>query len=283
MRIQYVSDLHVDENMNHSLDRKIKPIEGSKILVVAGDIAHGFYHGKEGFIANFAECKPQKMEKIRKKIEYLDAYFHENWEHVVYCYGNHDFYHGNLPVDYFGHTQDIGTLRFICSPLFSELNEQEILQQNKLPESCRFMDLQWIYQRQEEEGSGLKSIKRGIMAREYVAYHHNCVKYIKDQLAALPEGMKAVVVTHHLPLDKCIEAKYRNSGCNQFFCNNLDHVFVENPDKIAAWLHGHSHGPQEFHAYGAVVARNPIGYLEYGEGRSYQNQVIEIPKSSTVE
>ena len=108
MRVQIVSDIHLDEEKGYNVRNCVRNDFNADVIVIAGDIAHGYYHNA--------------YEQDKKKIvEGTMNYFRKNWKKVVVSYGNHDFYHGTLPNNYFGHVQIINDVFFVCSPMFSNI------------------------------------------------------------------------------------------------------------------------------------------------------------------
>jgi Icc-related predicted phosphoesterase len=252
MKIQYVADIHANHPLNHlRFQKMIRNEHNAEVLVVAGDISDGLFHDKDnpdGAIGGYEAM----------------AYFKKNWKHVVHCWGNHDFWYGRLPSRYAGHTRDLGNLRFISTPLFSLLDKKTEQYQNRAIH--KFPDLRLIH---SENGPG-------ITCAEYNHYALRCRAYLEKQLVQLPADRRAVVVTHHLPLMRCIAEEYRSSDYNTFFANDLEDLIQKHHPKIAAWIHGHAHEPQERQVHGVKIVRNPLGYLQHGEGGNYANRILEI-------
>lgn len=271
--IQYMSDIHADENYDFDIKKMLVKDPRADVLVMAGDFAHGWSHGMSG-----ASGKSYSDKRIHKKC--LEVYDHimSTWGeggNVIWCDGNHDFYHGPLPNEY-GYVKDFSgsvfhgansDIRFIVSPLFSRLSPEEILMESTRLSYNKWVDLRFI-----------KSVDTGekLAASEYSVFHTRCLDFISSELERVPEGRKAVVVTHHLPSVKCVEDMHKGCSSNRFFASDLDWVFEKYGKSMAAWIHGHSHSAQEIEINGVPVVRNPLGYLCYGEGKDFSIKTIEV-------
>lgn len=258
MKIQYASDLHLDHAINRErLPELLFNEHGADVLVLAGDFGGGCFHGD--MLPDNYRQNVSHYNKFLKKAR-------QNWKHVVCCWGNHDMWHGCLPVDYFGHIYDIGNVRFICTPLFSQIPLARMLSEDMKP-------LKWFDLRQIESPYG-----GNIKCHEYNHYNDRCLDWLRKQLEALPEDMSkhAVVVSHHLPLQECVSLNYRGDPDNVFFSNDLSKLIDWHQENLRFWIHGHSHDVHELDVYGVKVVRNPIGYLKYSEGKDYKNRYLEI-------
>jgi predicted phosphodiesterase len=236
-RIQYLSDLHLEYYRGSvpKVDRllqKIIPI--APICVLAGDIGYPF----DETYAHF-------LQGIAKK-----------FEQVVLIHGNHEYYqvHGNkgrsmeeiiektreicfkLPNVHFltDSWWDYNGTRFIGSTLWSELNDPLYL----------VSDAQMI---------GEFSVP---LWNELHATHKQWLDCAITE--AETDGMKAVVVTHHLPSMEFVAAKWRGIGeYNQCFASACDPL-IRSP--VVVWIYGHTHEPSDMVYQGVRCVANPIGY-----------------------
>jgi DNA repair exonuclease SbcCD nuclease subunit len=240
----------------------IKNDQGADILVVAGDISDGTYY-EVGHVKDvYAE---EHRQDKKAGVDFID-YAGKNWKEVFIVYGNHDFFYGELPTHYFGHTKDIGSLRFISTPLFSLLDQK----MESDPRTYRFPDLRIIYRHGVPIGCS-----------EYNGYATQCRAWLEKQLKALPENMKAVVCTHHLPMTGIVKENLRGSNF-QFFANDLTDLLNRYNKQIVLWIHGHHHFPSDVTLAGVRIVGNPIGYISHGEGQNHETKVIEIHHENTV-
>jgi predicted phosphodiesterase len=86
--------------------------------------------------------------------------------------------------------------------------------------------------------------------------NRQALDWLGKQLAVPFDG-GTVVVTHHLPHEKCISARFRGSTLNPAFASHLP-TLVCNPVRL--WIHGHTHDSVDFMVDGTRVVCNPRGY-----------------------
>ena len=245
MKIQIVSDVHVDENMHSDIRALVVPDPAADLLVVAGDTAHGYahrdYRGAKG---------------VARAVGQWEAHVREGWRDAVIGTGNHDYYHGTLPK-LPGTSRDAGGLRVISTPLYTAV-----------PASA-MGDRHWVDLRWTQGGDG-----KALTAREYGEFHARCAAWLDAEL----EGCagRAVVVTHHLPLPELVSEQWRDAGGNHWFACDLGGLVDRHAAKIALWVHGHSHDRMDAVLRGVRFVRNPVGYLRHGEGAGHGAMVVEV-------
>lgn len=69
-----------------------------------------------------------------------------------------------------------------------------------------------------------------------------------------------VVITHHAPSPQSINSRFADSPVNPAFINNLEHLM--SGEKVALWVHGHTHNSFDYTVNGTRVICNPRGYLD---------------------
>jgi len=79
-----------------------------------------------------------------------------------------------------------------------------------------------------------------------------------------------VVVTHHMPTYKCVNAKFVGSRYNCFFACNLDVMIKQT--KPALMICGHTHHPCDFTLFDSRIIANPLGYP--GENPYFKDDLI---------
>jgi predicted phosphodiesterase len=83
-----------------------------------------------------------------------------------------------------------------------------------------------------------------------------------------------VVVTHHLPSQRCVHPRYAKSSLNAYFVCDVEHVMRVN--RPAAWIYGHTHSAAEDWVGDTLMVANPHGYP--GENPMFNpGLVIELP------
>jgi len=81
-----------------------------------------------------------------------------------------------------------------------------------------------------------------------------------------------VVVTHHLPSERSIAARFRGSELNRFFVSPMEDVLARRP---GLWVHGHTHEPADYvHPSGTRVVCNPFGYVGSERNERFDDRLI---------
>ena len=93
---------------------------------------------------------------------------------------------------------------------------------------------------------------------KYNELHQESSQFLQESLSSCSNNV--IVITHHLPSYKLIDAKYNRPsfrGMNQWFASNQEQLFS---NKIKAWFYGHTHTPSVKSLQGVNFYCNPIGY-----------------------
>lgn len=221
---------------------------GENVLVLAGDIQMGLTE---------------------------DAWFTDllEFRDVIYCCGNHEFYHEdliNLQYVYMpiwaarineyaekrgfkyklhalqNQSVEIGNAKFIGATLWTDFNKNDNL--IKLMASKGMNDY-WM-------------IKYGnrtdLTPNDIYNEHIRSLAYIEEELTK-PTGKKIVLVTHHQLSYQAVHEQYRNprdSDFNYLFYSDLEHIL----EKCDYALAGHTHNSFDFQVGKCRVVVNPRGY-----------------------
>jgi predicted phosphodiesterase len=236
MKIQFVSDLHLEykENREYFQKNPIKPI--GEVLILAGDIVNEI---------NRNEAK-SFFEDIESKFEL-----------IISAFGNHEFYLSNLDFSLPSYRKKISNNHLL-------LNNQTIYYKN-----CRFI-VSTLWSKIEEEHR--EEISRRLNDYKYIeykgenfsTYYSNdvfefCKNFIINELEK-PFIGKTIVITHHLPSYECVNPKWRNSSLASGFVNKLDEVILKyKPD---FWIFGHQHEYSECKIGDTLLLSNPLGYFK---------------------
>lgn len=235
MRIQYISDLHI-EKMN---SRNFKLICGKifpkcETLVLAGDIGNPLLVTQH--YQSFLDIMSKKFKKV-----FLIA-------------GNHEYY-GNDISKTDEHIMDICKTR----PNISFLNNT-----TELYNGYRFIgSTQWTKIDEPRFLINDFDLIHNMDIKRYNDLHNKSRIFLKKSIndAAL-NNEKCVVITHHLPLHELIHEKYKNpsmSKYNQCFSSDMKDVF-ENKNTIKTWIYGHTHAKSEQNKFNIPFLCNPLGY-----------------------
>lgn len=256
-KIKIISDLHLEHRQNEPpFD-----IGSGSILILAGDILCA-----KNFKAD---------EYLRKVYERFLKDCSENYEHVLYVMGNHEFY---------GYNYD-GTIRKIQEHLpknFHLLNDDTVQIQNwnfigmtfwtdfRNENALEMMEAECIMNDYKRIRIGANY--RKLNANDTLAFHKKSKSYLLDQLQTLNENV--FVITHHAPSYRSVAPCFRMEA-NGAYVSNLDDMILAYP-QIKYWAHGHTHTPFDYQIGECRVICNPVGYP--GENSPYNpNLTLELP------
>ena len=243
MRIKLLSDLHL-EHYPFTVD-----YGGEDILVLAGDISPSFFHAK-CLVENYLD----KTEKVE----------------VVYVTGNHDYFGSDIhtvdkmwrqfkhPRFHFLQNDSVvlGGVRFFGSTMWTDM----ILGDPDAMRVCRLMMGDFYH---------IKGFSPGICT----ALHYTARTNLASVLEASKE--KVIVITHHLPSYKSIDARYADNPSNPSFAStDLDDLIHH--DKVIAWYHGHTHHNLDYMDQNTRVVCNPRGYVKKSstENKNFDKELI---------
>lgn len=190
----------------------------------------------------------------------------DHYEQVYWVPGNHEFYHKDLaefsPSFNISIRSNVSILYnvvvkieqtdFIFSPLWSKISPQ-----NKVFVEQRVADFDCILNKD-----------RKIKAGDFNRLHNESLSFI--QQAVKEAAGQTVVVTHHLPSEKCNAPEHSKSIINEAFCVDLT-SYIES-SKINFWLYGHSHyNCQPLIIGSTMLLTNQLGYVRLGEHRGFKH------------
>jgi len=245
MRIQYLSDIHLELEENSSYFNEFPLIVSGDILIMSGDII--------------------PLNKDFSKYDFFN-FISKNYKIVFWVPGNHEFYNFNIAdfhniinkkilnnlflVNNIAITYE--DIRFIFTTLWSKIN----------PEN------EWKIEQYIPDFDFISYSKRKFKSEYYNLLNLNSVNFIKKELQT--NFKKTVVVSHHLPSSKCNSEKHITSELKDAFCNELDYM-IEN-SKINFWIYGHSHFNQNpFFIGKTILLTNQLGYISLKENYDFKN------------
>lgn len=236
MRIQYISDTHFEllsEGSIEDIKRRFKP--EADVCILAGDIGNPLHNSYSKFLFH--------LEHLFKKI-FIIA-------------GNHEFYKNNLRhalmqmddtcsgfknISFLDNKcEDYGGYRFIGTTLWSEItNKKYTINDTKMIKDCN--------------------------VNKYISLHDECREFLEEALVECTrKNLKAIVITHHLPIYELTHARYRDVfyiNYQQWFHANMDETIKKNSECISAWVYGHTHSKSVQQHYGVNFYCNPLGYAD---------------------
>lgn len=232
MNILAISDTHLEFHRDNGAEFiESLPTDGVDVLVLAGDI-----------------CSASQIPDMARA-------FADRYPHVVYVFGNHEFYGAErceaLVRAGFGpgnfHFLEAGSVtvdgqRFIGGTLWFEELDIDHGGMNDFYVIPRFGE--WVYE----------SANR---TKRHISVH------------AEPGD---IVVTHHLPSYASVHPKYRGSPLNAFFVNDCTGIIRANRPKL--WIHGHTHESCDYQLWDTRVVCNPYGYHGHETNHAFNRNLL---------
>ena len=113
-------------------------------------------------------------------------------------------------------------------------------------------------------------LARSIRLEDVRRWHEQDVAFLRDELrAAEQNGERLVVLTHHAPLKDSVVLDADVLRTRFAFLEGTDLAELVASAPVAAWLFGHTHRAVATRVpSGAVVASNPLGYVEEADVRA---------------
>lgn len=241
MKIQYMSDLHMEfaDNSRYLKNNEL-PVTGD-ILVLAGDT---FYLNNT-------------IAPLSRFWKWASA----NYRQVLLVPGNHEYYQGCdimtrglqwrwMFKDNVGYYQNqvvhIDDTDFILSTLWSHVPPQ-----NEFFVSRGMNDFYQTFY----DGKRLT-------VENYNLMHKFCLDFIKKSVAE-STAKHIVVVTHHLPTTKVVAAQHLCSDLNSAFATELGNYIADS--RIDVWIYGHSHTNIDTVIGNTRIVSNQLGYVFHKE------------------
>lgn len=270
MKIAVCSDLHLEFE-----DIDLQNTEGAELLILSGDImiAEDLHNHKHfdynpytpGALADLGR-RQQTALRFRNFLKRCS----DNFPHVIYIAGNHEFYHGRWKASldhlreectaftnvYFleNDIKTLGDFTFIGCTLWTDMNKGDPLTLHAINDMMN--DFKII--RNDEHGY-TKLRPAHVMYR-----HQKSLGYIKSIVQG-KHNEKFVVVGHHAPSKQSTHPKYKNDTLmNGGYSSDLSEFILDHP-QIKLWTHGHTHDPFDYMIGTTRIVCNPRGYAGWDE------------------
>ncbi len=246
MKLRIMSDLHLEfMNTLDDFDIPAMPDDKDTVLILAGDITSG-------------KQLPAVFEK-----------FADRFKAIIFVYGNHEFYGGNMPTipdkvnEAIKHlsnvypldpgTVEIDGVHFVCATLWTDMDNLNQLVMYDAGVSMN--DYKKI-----RTGPASMPWKRKLRPVDTTAIHIMERNFMFETITPLVEAGKTVVaVSHHLPSYQCISKTYSRDRLNGAYASELFEQVADS--KPVLWVHGHTHESHDFMLTDDTrVVCNPRGY-----------------------
>jgi predicted phosphodiesterase len=252
MKLQVASDLHLEFS-----DIRI-PNVGADVLILAGDIL---------VIEKLLRPNSEQGQKFRDFLGNVS----ENFTHVIYVAGNHEFYGGghfyegvdklriyckdNFDNVYFleDDVKMIDDVLFVGATLWTDMNRGDPLTLFHVKQGMN------DYRAIKDDRNGYEPIR----PQQTIERHIRSKEYIQTVIENAELDQKIVVVGHHTPSWQSCAEQYRHDYLmNGAYHNNLDEYIMDQP-KIKLWVHGHTHVAFDYIIGETRIICNPRGYESY--------------------
>jgi len=179
---------------------------------------------------------------------------------VLYVPGNHEYYQSEWTMDELFRAMrfeaegsqvhvldrdsvEIGGIRFLGTTLWTDLQDKPF---HGIECGVLGSDSAWI---QVSDGDGLSTHMAQRMFETNRAW-------LTSELEK-PFAGKTVVVTHHAPSGRSLHAQFKGNPWNACFITDMEALMG---DRVALWVHGHTHNSFDYRVKGTRVVCNPRGY-----------------------
>jgi Icc-related predicted phosphoesterase len=241
MRLQILSDLHVDAGGLHRL--QLAP--AVDVVIVAGDVCAGTEAG---------------FQVLRQHVPATTP--------IIVVLGNHEFYGAGYAKE-LAHARalaptrniyalendavTIGNVRFVGATLWTDY---ELFGADNRDDCMRTAAMGLNDHRLIGLSTGGFSDRR-FQPLDARALHQHSRAYL-DQTLATPHAGPTVVVTHHAPHGHSVAAQYRNSLLTAAFVSDLSELIEARQPHL--WVHGHTHTSFDYRVGNTRIICNPAGY-----------------------
>ena len=255
MRIQLLSDLHLETDFNMSVNDKSFYFDSvSDVVILAGDIHNGI-----------------------KGVEWAKNNANHYKKHFIYVAGNHEFWNNKFPDLY-------SDLKQYNSTYFHFLEQEEFVYNDVVFLGCTLWTDFNIFKNQKEAIEKLdfrldyKKIQNNknifITPEDTIKWNKNSIDWIKHKIDYY-KNKKIVIITHHAPSLKCSHPDFIDSLSSVAFLNDFDDMIKKS--NIHTWIYGHTHNKKDFFINNTRILNNPRGYKgEFCEMIFHPKLEIEI-------
>lgn len=215
MKIQYISDLHL-ESHNNRMFFKNHPVQPcADYLLLAGDI-----------------IPLNQIDQINFFLDHISQVFTK----VFWVLGNHELY-GSDYINYQCCDIPVRDNVFLINNQSVRLEDYEIV----FSTLWSNIDLtkRWFLQYHINDFKCIKYQEDYIDALDYNNFHIDALSFLENKLQSA-NSSKTIVVSHHCPINLAL---FNQDNFISAYCTSLeDFVFKYQPKY---WIYGHTHTPNE--------------------------------------
>lgn len=190
------------------------------------------------------------------------------YPHVVFLFGNHEFYGSNIPEV----KAKIEKLQQRLPKMEGNLGQLHVLDNSTCEiEGRRFVgSTLWFrhlpdspqYERMLNDFYQIANAHQRIYEE-----NEKALKFLEETVTG-----DDIVLTHHMPAVESIHPKYEGSVLNRFFLCDVSWLIEERQPKL--WVHGHTHESADYVMGTTQVLCNPFGYVRQEENPAFNPELI---------
>jgi Icc-related predicted phosphoesterase len=278
-KIALASDLHLEfETIT------LPNTEDAKVLILSGDIcvAHSLHDHPISKPVPEDAMKPGRNQGAAVKFREFFHHVSQEYDHIVYIAGNHEFYHGRFPdvydwlreevknypnIHFLDKEQiEIEGITFVGGTLWTDMNKNDPTTMQLIEGMMNDFRIIRNSQRNYARFAPLDS----------VCHHRETLEYIKSVVDS-DASKKYVVVGHHAPTALSIHEMYKkDTWMNGGYHSDLSEFILDRP-QIVLWTHGHMHNPSDYMMGETRIVCNPRGYKGHDpHADHFQLKFLEI-------
>lgn len=271
MKIQIVSDLHIDINKDSNFDF-INYINDCDLTLIAGDIAGG-YKEEEKFL--------DRLVKIAEKPVLCVGGNHLGYN---YQYGSGVIGTKIWSLNYLTQKYNSGNVKYLDNMMFAVNDEYIVFGGTMYTDFNLYNDVETSGKLAERGLNDFVYVYifdgekiRRVRYTDYIKWFNEFKNKLEYCLQHYPDK-KFIVLTHFATSAKSLDEKYVFNQLNPAYASDLD-GFIEQYPQIKLWTHGHIHSSLDYMVGECRVVCEPYGYAGYdGDlcARKYFGKVVEI-------
>lgn len=267
MKIRVYSDVHQEVKTHFNIPQfHIAKMdnEHQQVLVLAGD---------------YISLRDLKHDDFVQDIRSLS----ERFMHVIYVFGNHEYYNGKIGGDY--DKKNIDSIQGIAHNIsvLSRHTPSVVIEEFKFVGATLWTDFDgkethfFDVKNTSNDFKYIKSAHSGFSKykpKNWLYEHISDIQWIKKEVDN-SKDMPVIVVTHHSPYSKAVDPVDDPQNIySKFYTSDQDGFIKANPN-IKMWIHGHIHHPFDYRLGQTRIFSNPMDYSIY-EDKNPKRSLIEL-------
>lgn len=190
------------------------------------------------------------------------------YAHVVFVFGNHEFYGSSIHVV----RRKIQGLQRRLSALPGTYGQLHVLDNSTCELNGRRFVGTTLWFR-DDPGNAAASPELNDFYQIKNAWR-SISRENAEALQFLEETVTTgdIVLTHHLPAEDSVHPQWKGNNLNRFFLCDVGPLIQERQPSL--WLHGHTHVTRAYHLGQTEVLCNPFGYAARDENPEFNPRLL---------